>query len=257
MPFQLWKAALVILGTPATFGPSLMDEVQEGLRNRIEAAGVPARLVVRGDRTLATLALPAFYERRGYRPGWSDEAGPTPAATALARAIRHADDEGLDPSDYHREEIEALLGDRRGRGKWGADELIDLDLLLTDAFLIYASHLLAGRVDPVELTPEWIAVRRERDLVAVLEKALAEAAIDRALEDLLPNHPGYFRLREALHRYRAVARRGGWPAIEDGPKLTRDDRSPRVTVLRRRLGGGFTSERRHRRLRRESRARRT
>lgn len=213
------------------------DEVQELLRNRIESAGgIPVALVVAGERIHASSALPTFYEQRAYRPAWSDGSRPLPVSTALLEALGGADAHGLHPADYHHATIERLLGryGRSGRA-WTSSDLVDLDLLATDAFLIYASHLLAGRVDPVELDPLWIASRRERDLVAVLDSALASGRIVAALESLLPPYEGYRRLRQELARHRQVVEAGGWSNVPDGPKLARGERGPRVAALRARL----------------------
>jgi murein L,D-transpeptidase YcbB/YkuD len=228
--------ALAALGPwPAAQDPA--DRVQEALRNRIEAAGYPLAMSVRGERIYSTQALPTFYERRVYAAAWSDGHRPLPAAWELLQALRAADREGLRPTSYHLLPLEAsLAGTTASRpGTWSATQLVDLDLLLTDAFLIYGSHLLAGRVDPMTVQSEWIAVRRERDLIAHLETALAKGSVRAALTDLLPDHPGYRQLRDALARYRALAAAGGWAMIADGPTLAPGDSGPRVVALRRRL----------------------
>src|SRR4029077_3744405 len=92
----------------------------------------------------------------------------------------------------------------------GADRWAELDLLLTDAFLVYGAHLLAGRVNPAPLRPECLSHRRSADIAAVLEAALASGNVSAALETLVPPQPGYRRLREALAHYRVVAASGGW-----------------------------------------------
>jgi len=216
----------------------LADAVQEALRNRIEAAGTPPALKVRGRPIYAVQALPTFYERRTYRPAWSDDGGPRPTALALLRAVREADLEGLRPADYHLAAIEELLRDgagRRGGRRWTVTALVELDLLLTDAFLIYASHLLSGRVNPETIDAQWIASRRERDIAAVLAEAIESGRIAESLRGLLPEHPGYHRLRDALARYRAIAAAGGWPTVPEEAKLATGERGPRVTALRQRL----------------------
>lgn len=230
--------ALVMLSVPAARGAVDEDEVQEALRHRIEAAaGVPIELRVAGELIHAGSALPAFYERRVYRPAWSDGGNPSAVARALLDAIRAADRQGLRSADYHLAAIERLLtgGGEGPMRPLSMSDLIDLDLLLTDAFLIYASHLLSGRVDPVSLDPLWVANRRERDLVAHLEAALESGRIDEALEELLPPYEGYRRLREELARQRTIVAEAGWPTVPDGPKLALGDEGPRVAALRERL----------------------
>jgi murein L,D-transpeptidase YcbB/YkuD len=241
MPVSLASFAVAVAFTlfaPDCRAQGLADAAQEALRDRIEAAGTPLVLEVRGQRIYAAQALPTFYERRTYHPAWSDDRGPRPTAMALLETVRSADREGLRPSDYHLTAVEALLGegaDRRGRRRWTVTELADLDLLLTDAFLIYGSHLLSGRVNPETIDAQWIASRRERDVAAVLERALESGRIAESLAELLPDHPGYYRLRGALARYRAIAAASGWPTVPDGAKLASGEQGPRVAALRQRL----------------------
>jgi len=213
--------------------------VAERIRTRIEAAGVVAELRAGGEPVYESLVLPSFYERRLYRPAWSDQRGPTRLADDLVGALRRADLEGLRSEDYHLAGIDALLAGVRADAKRdpaiAPDRWAELDLLLTDAFLVYGAHLLAGRVNPETLRPEWLAHPRSADIAAVLEAALASGNIGVMLETLAPPQHGYRRLREALARYREVAASGGWPAIPDRSTLQLGDSGPPVVALRERL----------------------
>jgi murein L,D-transpeptidase YcbB/YkuD len=113
--------------------------------------------------------------------------------------------------------------------------LVDLDLLLTDAYLTFGSHLLQGRVNPATLQPEWLANRRSVDMAAHLQDALASGDIDAALEALRPRQQGYRVLRRLLARLRRIDASGGWGTVARGPTLHVGDRDIRVPLLRRRL----------------------
>jgi murein L,D-transpeptidase YcbB/YkuD len=218
---------------------SMVSPIQELLRNRIESGGIPRRLLVGEELIYASVALPEFYERRMYRPAWINEKGLLPQATSLLNALQTADAEGLRPNDYHWNTIERLLSEIRQARKtfipFNPRLLVDLDLLLTDAFLIYGSHLVAGRIDPERIDPQWFVSRREADLVQVLEQALMSAEIEKALKSLLPLHAGYESLRKALALYRKLAANGGWPSVPEGARLQKGDQSDQISVLRQRL----------------------
>jgi hypothetical protein len=62
------------------------------------------------------------------------------------------------------------------------DLVVDLDLLLTDAFLLLGSHLLGGRVNPETFNSEWVAYNPKADLAGVLEAALAAVQVEAALD---------------------------------------------------------------------------
>ena len=213
------------------------DPVQERIRIRLEAAGVPARISAAGSPLRAGRALPAFYEGRAYRPAWVGEEALLPAADSMLASVESAWREGLRPDDYHLEAVRRLARRARAAGGPGPAPalLAELDLLLTDAFLTLGDHLAAGRVDPVTLRTEWVPERNGRDLVAVLDAALRNGRIRGALEALLPQADGYRELRAAHLRYRDLAEAGGWPTVPDGPKLSRGDAGERVASLRTRL----------------------
>lgn len=203
----LLLVALVQRGEAAPAPPrSREDSVAEQIRVRIEAEDAP--LYQSG-------ALLGFYARRSFRPAWSGEHGPNRLADDLLSALGRADLEGLDPADYHGDQIRAGLDSIRAVAGSGRvitpRRLADLDLLLSDAFLLYATHLLGGRVDPETLHPRWEANRRGADLGTVLQDAIDSRKIARALQRMVPTQEGYRRLREALVRERAVAAQGGWP----------------------------------------------
>lgn len=193
-----------------------------------------------GELRLARRAtVLGFYARRAFRPAWNTEHGPNRLADDLVATLNRADLEGLSPEDYHVNEIGSLLAYVRlttssGRAPAPA-RLADLDLLLTDAFLLYGSHLLGGRVDPESLHPLWEASPRGADLATLLEAALDSRKIARALQRLAPTHEGYRRLRDALARERAYAKSGAWPVLPRGPALKRGDSSAAVALLRERL----------------------
>lgn len=217
---------------------SIDDQVADRLRNRVEAAGFSGAIEVGPASLFAVATVSDFYVSRVYRPGWSAGGRILAAADQLMSAVRAAGAEGLDPTHYHLEHIERLMEEARAHhGAQGADArlLADLDLLLTDAFLIYGSHLLSGRVNPETFDPEWIAARRGGDLRAILDEALAGSTVGESLRGLLPQQPGYVRLKEVLAAYRDIAARGGWQPVPSDDTLELGVRSGAVVLLRNRL----------------------
>jgi L,D-transpeptidase YcbB len=214
--------------------PAGYDPLSEVLRRTIEEGSLNGALEVGEGRLQASVMLPRFYERRGFAPAWSRDGHPLPLVDGVLRRLRGAALEGLRPRDYHLAAIEEVLA-RGGPGSWGAATLADLDLLLTDACLVYSAHLLAGKVDPESLDPQWRADRRQADLAAALETSLATGNPGEALAGFAPLQPGYAALKRALARMRAAAADGGWPAVPEGGALRPGDRDPRVAALRERL----------------------
>jgi murein L,D-transpeptidase YcbB/YkuD len=113
--------------------------------------------------------------------------------------------------------------------------LIELELRATDAFLMLASHLVAGRTNPESLRSEWVAIRRDANPVRRLQEAIETGNVTATLARLSPAYTGYDRLLEARKVYQDIASSGGWPTVSDGEKLERDMAGDRVGMLRRRL----------------------
>ena len=144
-------------------------------------------------------------------------------------------------TDYHFAEIEKLVDKTKKlpieKLAMHAAAATDLELLLTDAFLIYGAHLLAGKVNPETFDPGWHARRKVADLAEKLEDALTSGSIEKTLQSFLPQQPGYEALKEALAHYKVLLVEEGWGRIPDGSKLQKGDRNERVALVRKRLLG--------------------
>jgi L,D-transpeptidase YcbB len=180
-----------------------------------------------------------FYTRRTYRPAWSQDKILSPHVDVLVSLLQDAAREGLDPTDYHishivdlQTTIHSTSGQQHGAS---IEELGHLDLLLTDAFLLYGSHLLHGRVSPRGENGVWGLQPDNMDLATTLQIALDRGDLASAAHDLEPTHPGYTALRQTLARYREIAASGGWPSMPPGPAIRLGSYTPRVPVLRTRL----------------------
>ncbi len=110
-----------------------------------------------------------------------------------------------------------------------------LDLLLTQGFFIYGTHLVEGRVDPALAHVDWRARRRKIDLAKLLPPAVDGDSMGRLLAELAPPHEGYRELMTALAGYRELAARGGWPRVPGGESLRPGDIDSRLPYVRARL----------------------
>lgn len=222
-------------------GLSRPDHGNKAVYNRIASTGIPSSLNIGEEYLQAAVTLVRFYEQRAYRLAWNGENGPLPQIDTFLKILTEADREGLRPKDYHLEHIKALTQTIRHLQEQSkpldVERLVDLDFLLTDAFLLYASHTWSGRIAPATIHKGWYLERQnqEIDLVAVLQSALETGNIVESLQALLPSHPVYYKLREALVRYRELAAAGGWSFVPNGSKMQKGDQNERVALLRARL----------------------
>jgi L,D-transpeptidase YcbB len=176
-----------------------------------------------------------FYQRNSWQAVWLDHGRVSPPLQDLVRALRGAADHGLEPSAYHLAAIDALSHRIAATAAATGEERLVLELLATDAFLLYAGHLVSGRVDPATLIAHWCIAGRRDDLVGALETAVQEQSPREVLRRLAPQHRDYARLQTALATYRAIASRGGWEPVDAGPALRQGSTGPRVAQLGARL----------------------
>jgi len=230
---------ILVVFTGFSYARTLAEEVSTHIGERIKASEVSAKIICADGQSCKSALMPKFYVERKFKPAWSDDFGPFISVEDFLEVIHNSYREGLRPEDYHLQTIEATLAGLyesilRGRSTDSA-KLAELDLMLTDAFCLYASHLLHGRVDHRNVYPGWVIYQRSADLTAVLSDALASESMEETLAKLAPFHPGYAGLKEKLIVYRRIAENGGWPRISQGPKIKKGSRGNRVAILKQRL----------------------
>jgi L,D-transpeptidase YcbB len=233
---------------PAFEAYSLGEIVSIHIQGRIADKKDNDRFKCRGEPICSIRFMPLFYKERSFVPVWLDASGLRPIAYALLRTIEKADLEGLWPNDYHLNVIRSMFDDiHSGALMISTDRpgfLADLDILLTDAFLMLSSHLSGGRVNPENLHSDWVLSEQTIDLMKVLHTVVTEAQIDALIERLSPGHTGYAGLRTALAHMREVVENGGWAHIPAGPTLRPEDAHTRVALVRERLkiGGDLQAD---------------
>jgi murein L,D-transpeptidase YcbB/YkuD len=139
-----------------------------------------------------------FYSQNGYQLVWSDGKRPRGQMEGLVRALRSAGDEGLEPADYHVDELDAAR-----RRPLTREQAVDLDLRATYAYLRFAADLSRGTVDPEDVDPKWHAAPRDVDLHGALEAGLGDNRIGESLHRLAPTSAQYLGLKHQLALVRA------------------------------------------------------
>jgi murein L,D-transpeptidase YcbB/YkuD len=241
-PRFCFLAASLILAAGCGAGPEKIPfhparQVQSILEDRVGAEAGAGPIFCRRDRICGSEVLPIFYRSRDLRPAWiADDLDLSSAASFIA-ALRRVEEDGLNPWNYHLAALEALMSEvSRGAAKdvstVPAETLADLEMLLTDAFLLCGSHLVHGQVNPETIQSEWFIKGRYEDLAAVLKRGIETNDVGAALESLKPVHPTYRNLKAAFKKVRAEVEGGGRPDFAPGPKLKPGDTGPRVKALR-------------------------
>lgn len=180
--------------------------------------------------------LDEFYARRGNLTAWTSFKNIEDALSALYQTY----DDGLDPQDYRYGELKELYSDLRNDSNLDKSAYAQFDVMLSDALLTAAAHLVSGKVNPASLKNQWsIEVvnynQKYQDIPGMLQKALDNESIKEEVEKLKPSHYMYTGLKQALKDFRKFELNGGWDSIPEGKTIKKGEHDARVPLLRKRL----------------------
>ena len=242
MPTPTRRGLVLLLSLLVTWSASapcqgaspVATEVRVLLEERDRSQG----LRVACERIHASDDLLRHYRSREFAPLWVTAAGPLPLFHRTVQLLRAADRHGLTPADYHLgclTAAEARFRDALDRGLSSEPrDLAEQDVVLTDAFLTFGSHLVAGRVNPEQLYPQWLSATRKADLLQALRELEEHRDLQRTARRLAPSRGEYVR---ALVAAEALAT-ASWQPYRYGRDLQRGMSDRRVPELRRRLAAG-------------------
>ncbi len=205
--------------------------VQQFIQNKIDAGIESKSVSADGIKLFSQNVLPEFYENRGYQPAWRSKQ----KKQELINVLESSYFDGLTPDDYHLERIKSLMGET----KHGASalQLANLDLLMTDALLLYSVHLIQGKVDQSKIRKGWDVPPNKLPAngAKLLENAVNSSSIAAATDTLKPKNFMYEELRNGLVIYRQLAKQGGWPAIATSRVLKPGMKDTSVLTIRKYL----------------------
>lgn len=181
------------------------------------------------DKPLHSTDLVRYaYQENSYDVIWQNER----VVSQLLNEIEHSWQEGLNPSDYHltvlkdyANNLDSHLGD------------IEFDLLLTDAVMTYATHLIRGKVNPKSLSSSWnyqlYSVTPQKAASQLLYH-VKQQSIPEGLSQLKPKLPQYQKLKDLLLFFHQQPKDFRQVTL-DARILKRNQTDNAVPVIRKRL----------------------
>ena len=150
--------------------------------------------------------------------------------------IRQVERHGLNPTEYHLTLIEKYIGEIIPFKPMDTEDMMKLDVLLTDAFMFLGLHLYYGRVDSEKEGESWKIQRKDPELQfnLKLEEALAYGNIANALNLLAPRYQAYWMMKENLAFFLSIANEP-WPAILTDTIVKPGESSQIIPKIRKRL----------------------
>ena len=215
------------------------DAVRQHIQERLARGTNTATLMVGGIALKEPDQLIQLYEQRQHAPLWSHATDLSAQVAPILDMLRDAQNEGLDPEDYHFGPLQTLVATlqspQHATQPDATGRLADFDLVLSDAVLSYMLHLIRGHWRPTTQFMTDIPTPASPDPIRVLQEADTLTPLPEVLARFIPSHQGYVRLRHALARYRSIAAAGGWPMLPPGPSLRTGDRGLAVLLVTMRL----------------------
>lgn len=174
----------------------------------------------------------SLYEANQEQELWVRLRKPTPAARTALRILAEARSHGLDDEIYRVDLLHVLY---EGLTQGSAEHARDFELGLSKSLL-----RLIGDMRPADFDglPE---EERANALSIAVRNAVYADQLEQFFDRLVPRHPQYGALREALQTYEFRAQSSPRIAVGEGRNLSRGDVGPRVARLRARLLGSDDS----------------
>ncbi len=224
-------AILLLTAFSSGFG-----EISESMRRFINDKMEGPDYKVDNEILLCGTELQLFYLKRFYDPAWFTMTSFNNNGFDLLNYIRHVGQQGLQPDDYHLYLIEVYLGKILSHTPVDTTAIMNLDLLLTDAFMLLGSHLYYGKVDPAKEGVSWKIPRKDPELRMdlKLEEALKKNQVDNVLNMLAPGYRAYWRMKDELAFFIRLDNQL-WPVIHLDKAVRPGDTSRIVPEVRERL----------------------
>ncbi|WP_164675212.1 L,D-transpeptidase family protein [Anditalea andensis] len=237
--FALYYLLLVLF---LCVGCGRNSEFSDRFKQRLKAdTGIPGKF--HGDLIYNLESIAALYEEEDQivLPKW----GNIDKVNEMLYVIRNISQDGLHPQDYHLMAIEALVEKVFYEKGLKIDDKVNLELLLTDAYLMISTHLSAGKTDQETVDPRWMAAKRtaRHDLARFTDSTIVYDRVIESIESLTPSHREYSNLKKGLAIYRDLEANGGWePIVITGIKLEKGISHPDVAKLKKRLSAGQSTD---------------
>jgi murein L,D-transpeptidase YcbB/YkuD len=185
------------------------ESIMQFIDNKIATS----RYEIDNEYLLSGKVLPMFYANRNYTPAWFNNDTLGNNGYILINFIRQVDRHGLQPNDYHLELIEKYVEKTLTSSPVDTSDMMKLDVLLSDAFMLLGSHLYYGKVDPEK--EGWKVKCKDPELRLDLKLEEALAANDPAMElDMLaPRYRSYWMMKDELVFFLGLNEQL-WPSIQ-------------------------------------------
>jgi murein L,D-transpeptidase YcbB/YkuD len=217
----------------------LTEEIELRLSNNEDRKFIE----VNGERLQTSEEIIEFYQDRDFEEVWSNNGKINSLAEDFLEEIESVKYDGLNPDDYNQALIHSFFEEIQNKRKIlkpkSTPELVDLDFLMTDAFLRLAKDLELGKISPDSRGSYWKLAAKESSVnrIELLGEVAGGEDIRDVLESLYPNHEMYKNGRKVIQDlYDKMGEDTlTWKQVRFESSLKVGDRNESVPKLRERL----------------------
>ena len=184
-------------------------DIQHAVATLVDSGAAPTW--VTPQRWKEVRALYSVYDDA---PLWLESDGVKDRASALLAALDSAPQHALRTDAYPLDSIRRVVNTRKIDSGATAADIARADVLLTAAYVGYASDMLIGQIDPRTVSQAWHIPARMSAVDSALVHTLEDSSMADGLAAMAPLDSGYAVLRREYAHYRELAAAGGWPTLE-------------------------------------------
>ncbi len=233
-----WLAGNSVFAFQAT-----SDSVSTLLRTKLEVGSPMEKPRISGYELESGDLIHKFYADRNFKTVWSENGILLELAYEMRFEILQSKFDGLLPEDYHMTLIDAYFKTFETNKSVSKEndraDLVNLELLLTNAFFALSEDLELGKIDPATLKGDWEIQRKgaQGNYMELLKESVSRQQIRQNLERLYPKFTIYKKGREVLRAMdeRAKTDTLDWKVVKLERSIKVGDSHAAVATLRERL----------------------
>ena len=165
--------------------------------------------------------LLAIYRNYNFNYIWFDKKGIVVYGNSLYGKVKGIAGEGISSTFPYQQKIDDIFKENIKH----APKHPDADLLITSLYLYYADEVYKGIDDKTTTNIGWLLPRKKVPYTVLLDSIISDQKLQSDGSMMLFGQ--YYRLRDALKRYRSIEQTGGWIPIE--PEVHRKSYKPSDT----------------------------
>ena len=153
-------------------------------------------------------SVSVLYKKRNYAPVWHDEKGLIAFARLLYTKVNAIEEEGLNANIAYQDKIDEIFDSNTEANV----SQTDTELLLSSMYLFYVQKVFNG-IDTQKIREiGWFLPRKTLSYSTLLDSLIDNPKLLNKNEKQLFKQ--YYKLREALKKYRQIEKKGAWNFIE-------------------------------------------